>query len=243
MDNKSIKNTTIITIVMIISSGFHGISFASQAEDSVKKKLIENSSPSFVENVSKSDVGDIFEVMTPKGIAYTDKTASFLIFGGTVIDIKKNINITEKRNRELNSARFKTFPISDAIKIVHGTGLRKIITFEDPNCGYCKKLASEFQKVDNITVYTFILPILSENSEQKAKAIWCSQDRNKAWKKYMLSNVMPKEFKNCETPFERNLLVAKKYGIHGTPAIYFQSGVFMPGAMSNEAINAQLNKE
>ena len=33
-----------------------------------------------------------------------------------------------------------------------------------PNCGYCKRLAKDLQKVDNLTVYVFLYPILSEDS-------------------------------------------------------------------------------
>ena len=46
-----------------------------------------------------------------------------------------------------------------------------IATFEDPNCGYCKRLARDLQKLENITIYTFLLPILSEDSVKKSKQI------------------------------------------------------------------------
>ena len=70
-----------------------------------------------------------------------------------------------------------TLPLDQAIKIVRGNGSRKIAIFEDPNCGYCKRFERDLAGVNDITVYVFLYPILSPDSMEKSKAIWCSADR------------------------------------------------------------------
>src|SRR3546814_996633 len=70
---------------------------------------------------------------------------------------------------------FSSLPLDLAIKQVKGDGSRKIAVFEDPNCGYCKRLHQALQNVDNITVYTLLFPILSPDSTVKARNIWCAR--------------------------------------------------------------------
>ena len=68
-----------------------------------------------------------------------------------------------------------------------------------PNCGYCKRLAKELQKLDNVTVYVFLYPILSEDSVRKSKQIWCSADRSKAWNDWMIDGKTPSGREDCDT--------------------------------------------
>src|SRR5205823_5356218 len=137
---------------------------------------------------------------------YTHKTGSFVIFGGTMIDTQTKANLTEHRLEELIGHRFEDFPMNDAIKTVRGNGSRVMVTFEDPNCGFCKKLMQETAKLDNVTIYTFLIPILSPDSEAKSKAIWCSQNPSKTWTDFMSNNApLPAAAPaTCEVPFERN---------------------------------------
>jgi thiol:disulfide interchange protein DsbC len=66
-----------------------------------------------------------------------------------------------------------------------------IATFEDPNCGFCKQLAKDLRNVNDITVYTFLYPIMSPDSMEKSKAVWCAEDRSKAWNDLMIVSVQP----------------------------------------------------
>ena len=64
---------------------------------------------------------------------------------------------------------------------MRGNGKRKVAVFEDPNCGYCKRFERDLQKVDNVTVYMFLYPILGPDSTDKSRNIWCAKDKAKAW--------------------------------------------------------------
>ena len=82
-----------------------------------------------------------------------------------------------KRPRKTTSTaaapiRFEQLPLSDAVKTVHGAGQRRLAVFSDPNCPYCKQLEAELASLDNITIYTFLLPFLGET---KPIAIWCAR--------------------------------------------------------------------
>jgi thiol:disulfide interchange protein DsbC len=232
------RNTMLAAAAILIASH----SFASTVEEKIKQ-TVSQSLDIPVEKVSKAGFGDMYEVVTPQGIAYTDKTASVVIFNGVAIESATKTNLTEKRTEELSRFDWKDLPLKDAIKVVRGNGSRVIATVEDPNCGFCKRLAAEVQKMDNVTVYTFLMPVLGDDSVKKSKAIWCSQDRVKAWNAAMLENAAPATNGNCDTPIERNQALGRKLRINGTPAILFQNGTRVPGYMTADKLEMKLSEK
>jgi len=203
----------------------------------IKSQLIDGVK---IEKVVFSKRVGLWEVVTPRGVFYTDKMGSFLIFGGVIVDTKTKKNLTQERIDELGAFDFKSLPLDDAIKTVRGDGSRKIVTFEDPNCGYCKKLFAELQQLNNVTIYTFLIPILSPDSALKSKLIWCAGNRNKVWADYMTSNVTLTGKDDCPTPLDRNLALQQKLRIMGTPAILFEDNSRISGYVAVSEIENRL---
>jgi thiol:disulfide interchange protein DsbC len=109
---------------------------------------------------------------------------------------------------------------------VRGTGKNIMVTFEDPNCGYCKKLAKDILTLKDVTVYTFLYPVLGDDSYEKSKAIWCAPDRSKAWTDWMNNGkALPAVPAKCDTAgLDKSALLGRKLRINGTPAIFFANG-------------------
>jgi thiol:disulfide interchange protein DsbC len=125
---------------------------------------------------------------------------------------------------------------------VKGNGKRVIAVFEDPNCGYCKRLRQTTLKdMDNVTIYTFLYNILSPDSFEKSKNVWCSPDRAKAWDDWMINGKPAAAAPaNCETPNEKVVALGQKLHITGTPAIFFSDGTRIPGAVDQKTLEAKL---
>lgn len=189
--------------------------------------------------VSEVEKTGIFEVVTGKSILYTNKTGSVLL-EGHLIDTKSRENLTEKSNSNLGSFNFNDIPLKGAIKTVRGDGSRRVITFEDPNCGWCRKLMTELNKLTNVTVYTFIVPVLGEDSKGKAKSIMCASNPTKTWVDFMSSANYSIAKKECDVSFNDNLELMQKLRLRGTPAILFESNTKVPGFMTSEKIEAKL---
>lgn len=131
-------------------------------------------------------------------------------------------------------------PLARAIKWTKGDGSRSVAVFSDPNCGYCKKIEQTFQQMDNITVYTFLYPVLSPDSGVKAKQIWCSADRTKTWRDWMLNHVALVGNGSCKTPVDDNLALGQSLNINGTPAVFFTDGTRIPGAADAATLERKL---
>jgi thiol:disulfide interchange protein DsbC len=132
--------------------------------------------------------------------------------------------------------------LKDAITIVRGNGERKLAVFEDPNCGYCKRFERDLAKLDNITVYLFLYPILGKDSLEKSKSIWCAKEPAKSWQDWMLRDQSPVAA-NCDTTaLKRNVDFGQKMKISGTPTSIFVDGTRIPGAVDMVLLEKQLGK-
>jgi thiol:disulfide interchange protein DsbC len=191
-----------------------------------------------VDQVNKSPIPGLYEVVTGDHIFYTDERAQYLI-DGQLFDLKARRNLTEARARQLFAIDFSKLPLDLAMKKVKGNGSRKMAYFTDPNCGYCKKLEHELQSVNDVTLYLFLYPIF-EGSAEKVQAIWCSKDKVKTWDDLMLRGVQPPAGK-CDVPSARVLELGKKLHVNGTPALIFANGVINPGYMPAADLNKALD--
>jgi len=182
-----------------------------------------------VRSVTPAPVSGLYEVLVGNEIFYTDSSAKYLI-QGEIIELATGKNMTEQRQADLNRIKWSDLNQANAFKTVRGNGNRQLAIFSDPNCGYCKRLEKSLQQLDNVTIYTYLIPILSADSSLKAKQIWCSSDPNKTYIDWMVNGVAPSGKTDCSTPLDKNLAFAKSYGITGTPTLFFTDGSRFPGA-------------
>src|ERR1039458_2396590 len=189
-----------------------------------------------VDAVAKTPYLGLYEVRLDSEILYTDEKMTY-IFSGNIIDGKSMQNLTEKRLRDLSAIKWENLPLDAAVKTVRGNGKRMLAIFSDPNCPYGKRFEKDLAKVDDVTIYTFLYPILSQDSHDKSNAVWCSADKSKAWSELMLNGTVPVAAR-CNTPIEKNLELGRKYRVSGTPTIIFANGERVPGAIPQ----AQLEK-
>jgi thiol:disulfide interchange protein DsbC len=196
----------------------------------IRKNLGERLPRLKIEEISRTPMPGVFEIRMGAEIMYTDAEGNFLI-EGSLIDTRQKRNLTEERVEKLVAIDFDALPIKDAFTIVRGNGKRKLAVFEDPNCGYCKKFERDLQKVDNVTVHMFLLPILGADSADKSRNIWCARDKAKAWMDWMTRDqAAPRAESGCDvTALARNIDFARKYNISGTPTLFFANGTRVPG--------------
>jgi thiol:disulfide interchange protein DsbC len=189
--------------------------------------------------VNKTPMNGLYEVRVGFDIFYTDEQGNFLI-EGHLLDVKNRRNLTEERVTKLTAVDFDKLPTEDAIKIVRGDGKRKLAVFEDPNCGYCKQFERDLTKVDNVTVYLFLYPVLGADSIVKSRNIWCANDKAKSWNDWMLRNTAPATNECNAVALKRNREFGQKYNITGTPTLLFTSGKRAPGAIPAQEVERML---
>lgn len=219
-----------------------GTALAQTTQEAAIKKAIE---PRLgegvkVDSVTKTPYGGLYEVRVGGDIFYTDAKGEYL-FIGRVVDTKTFTDYTKARVDEINKIKFADLPFDSALKMVKGNGKRVIAVFEDPNCGYCKRFRQTLNEMDNLTVYTFMYNILSEDSAVKSRNIWCSADRMKAWDDWMLKGKVAETAPaNCNAPNDKILALGQRMKITGTPTVFFTDGTRIPGAVDGKALEGKL---
>jgi thiol:disulfide interchange protein DsbC len=207
---------------------------APAAVDAALRRNLPARMPNFppIDQVSRTPMQGIYEVRIGTELFYTDAEGNYII-NGEMMDTRARRNLTEERMEKLLAIDFGQLPVKDAFVVVRGNGKRKLAVFEDPNCGYCKRFERDLQKIDNVTVYMFLYPILGPDSTEKSRAIWCSRDKGAAWSGYMLRNEPPaKADASCDvSALARNIEFGRKHKITGTPTLVFADGSRVPGAI------------
>lgn len=190
--------------------------------------------------VQKSPVPGMWEVVVQDRVFYVDDQARYVLYG-SLIDTVKQTNLTNERLRERSRERWKEWPFQDAVKQVFGKGEREVVVFSDANCTYCRAMESVYAQVGNVTVYTFITPML--RGETNAREIVCAKDRAKAWHEWMGNNVRPNSvLAGCDTSMlQRNLVLANRLNVTGAPTFFFKSGDRVTGAMAASQFEARLD--
>ena len=225
-----------LAAVVLVMTAVLATRAALGSEASIRKAFQSRIPEVTVESVGKTPMPGLYEIIANGHIFYVDEKVNFVI-RGTLFDARTPAmrNVTMARNSEL-TAQALSKSSDNAIKRVRGNGKRVLYTFEDPNCGYCKKQQQELLKLNDITIYTFLWPILSPDSIEKSKAIWCARDRARAWEDLMLRGVSPQNEARCDTPLEKNMEMARRFGAQGTPAIYLADGRMIGGFVAAEKI-------
>lgn len=208
-----------------------------QLKNDLQKKLGANAK---VRSVSPTPVAGLYEVLVGNDVFYADSTGKYLI-QGEIIELATGKNITEQRQADLNRIKWTDLSPTNAIKTVRGNGSRQLAIFSDPNCGYCKRLEKSLQQLDNVTIFTYLIPILGPDSLQKSKQIWCATDPYKAYIDWMVNGISPSGKSDCSTPLDKNMAFAKSYGITGTPTLFFTDGSRFPGAVQITDIEKKFN--
>ena len=177
-------------------------------------------------SVTGTPIDGVYEVVMGQNVAYVGGDGRHFLFGH-LFDMRTQQDLTaakltqsDETFAETRQVNFATLPLQDAVKVVKGDGSRLLAVFSDPKCPYCKALDDELAKLDNVTVYTFLLPW-----RPTAEALWADAVPDRA---------------NDTTVLDRNLKLASQLGLRGTPMLIASDGRVSEGARSAEALDAWL---
>jgi thiol:disulfide interchange protein DsbC len=235
MPNKIVS--TIAALCLLASGG-------ALANEALKKTLQAKVPQLKIDSVSKSPLPGFYEVVANGAVFYADEKGQYLIVADRVLDLDAKKDILEERVNRLTAVRFDALPLDMAFKNVKGSGKRRLAVFSDPDCPYCRRLEQDLRKLNDVTVYTFLLPIeqLHPAATEKARAVWCSADRQKTWDELMLNNVAPTGTKSCENPVDRIATFAQEKRINATPTMILADGTRVAGAKSAGELDRLMNE-
>lgn len=218
-----------------------GIASAAPNDTDRVKTLVKQKMHIEATSARRLPVG-LYEVVADRNLLYVDKDVKFL-FAGHIYDIANQKDLTQARLDDLSRIDIKALPLDQAIKTVHGKGERNLYLFADPYCSFCQRLEHTLKELDNVTIYTFITPLM--NSEAMVNRILCAPNPEKAWNDWMLDQKEPPALpKNCKPENgNKNLILFNRFGLEGLPSMYFDDGYRLEGAVSIEEIEKRFKNQ
>lgn len=180
-------------------------------------------------------------------LVYTNESISYFIINGQVVDSNKMTDITTERNKKFVANFVKENQDPNNIQLILGDpnakNRRSIIIFSDPDCPFCKALDKSIHqdlKNQNITITYLMNPLHElpghEKAPEKAAALWCAKDKNKAWENWMLTGEMPPNDGSCKNPTKEQAKFARRHMLLQTPTVFFDNGYFIKGQPETKEI-------
>ena len=220
-----------------------GSAHAGEAE--IRKTLTESAPEMKIVSIAKTSYAGLYQVVVNGfNVFYTDENGEVGFFGN-VVDLKSRQNLTQLEKDKITTVDFSSLPLDKAIVRVKGNGKRKLALFSDPECPYCQGLEKQLEGVNDVTIYTFLLPLaeLHPGALRKSQLIWCAKDKAKAWDDMLLLQKEPKGSNTkCETPIKDIAEIASKNWITGTPGIIFSNGKLLFGNQPTEKLAKLLDE-
>lgn len=227
------KKILALLLLVLMSSAYAG--------EKEVRKLMQSQFPNLgkLDHVSKSGFLGLYEITANGQLYYVDEKVQYLI-DGHIIELNTRRNVTEERKRKLFAIDFNKLPLELALKKVKGNGKRKIAQFTDPNCSFCQRLEKEFDKIDDVTIYSFLYPIFP-GSDEIVRNVLCSKNPVQAWDDLMLKQIAPKKA-SCDTQTDKVKALGQKHNVNGTPNLIFANGIQVPGYLPAEELEKNLNQ-
>jgi thiol:disulfide interchange protein DsbC len=191
--------------------------------------------------IARTPVPGVFEVRAGLDIFYVDASGQYAFVEGHLLDLKAGRDLTRERLEEASRIDFAALPLDLALKTVRGTGKRRIAVFEDPACPYCRALRTLLDQLDDVTVYTFPYPVLSADSDAKARMALCDPDPAKAWSALMRTGQTPAAGP-CKSNVDKVIELGARLNVRGTPTVFFADGRRAQGAVPPDQFMSMLNQ-
>ena len=116
--------------------------------------------------------------------------------------------------------------------------------FSDPYCPACRQFERELAKVENLTLYVFMYPVIRPANKDHSVAVWCSPDRAKAWLE-LAAGSRPKVSEagtSCANPVDKTLQVGRSLGVNSTPTLFLVNGERVAGMLAADDLSDLLNQ-
>jgi len=152
---------------------------------------------------------------------------------------------------------FKTMPLQHAIVRVRGNGKRKMAIFSDPTCPVSSDLEKTLNTLDDVTIYTFVVPVLPNKlAPLLSEQIMCratNRERAHVYENLMINKVDPIGMASCTEAAETVKKAKKSFtGLTGpndgmvfsnySPVVFLENGYIIPGLLTKSEFEDYLSR-
>lgn len=213
-----------LLLLIAFSTSLHADNDVQQLKNILAKRLPNVE----VDKISKSPLDGLYEVVAGSQIVYMTKDGRYMI-DGDFVDLVSKRNHTEEAKSGMRLAQINALGEENMLIYKPETVKHTVTIVTDINCPYCRRLHDEMSQYLKLGVqvrYIF-MPLKGQDDVEKTISVWCSEDRNLSLD--IVKGGGSIESKTCDNPIKKQLDLARKIGVRGTPAIILEDGSMLPG--------------
>ena len=219
------------------------------ADQALIEKAITGINPMIqIESVKPIDETPFFEVTLKTGERiYTDSTGSHFVAGDLYqvgSDGVKNLtDIGRRADRQellgqLHESTLIVFSPKGEVK-------HRLLVFTDIDCGYCRRLHSEIEQLQEngveVRYAAFPRAGIGSDSYNKYVSVYCAKDQNETMT--LAKQGETPEVATCDNPVADQYKLGQKLGITGTPTLIFEDGEMQPGYAPWKELLKRMNQQ
>ena len=201
------------------------------------QKAMEEKYPNIkIDSIEKVN-NSFFEIAIQDQLYYLTSDFKHLIVGN-VIDFETGSNLTENK---MKRERIKYLSkINDKNVITYKPDSTKYILtiFTDTSCPYCQKLHNEVDDLLMNDVEVRYVLFSRNGNDDDAYAdmvsILCSKDQKDALNRAFDNDFVKNQ--SCQNPISDNYSIARDLKVNGTPMIFMENGLVIPGYVTTDKI-------
>lgn len=235
-----------VVVCAALMAASSGTLFAADtlSNDKLKAKLAKMLPQANITAVNDIGVSGIREVDVSGEILYISEDGKHL-FQGDIYNIEKGmVNLTETRRNATRKELMDAVDEKEMISFGDKDAKHTVTVFTDIDCPYCAKLHNEMDQynAEGIRVQYLFFPRagVKSPSGEKAVAVWCADDQQKAMTTAKSGGDVGK--KSCDNPVQEHFDLGQKVGVTGTPAIISEDGQLLPGYIPAKRLSKYLEQ-
>lgn len=226
----------------LIAALLGAVAFSATADEAAVEAAIKSLVPAAkIDSIAESKVPNFYQVVLQGQVVYVSADGQYLL-QGSVFDVTNKTDLTEQARAGIRRSSLAAVGPEQRIIFPAKDPKYTVTVFTDIDCGYCRKLHSEMAEYNKrgISVEYLFFPRagIGSDSYDKAVAVWCATDRNKAMT--TAKSGAEVERKTCDNPVAHDYELGQKIAVTGTPAVFTESGVQLGGYLPPEQMLMRL---
>ena len=197
-----------------------------------------------IDLIEESAIPEMYAVLIGAEVFYVSADGQYLL-RGDLIDIPNKLNLSEEKRTVARKKMLQQVPEKDLINFSPDNPEYTVYVFTDITCPYCQRLQGDIKEINDngIAVKYLAFPRqgVGTPASDMMEKIWCAENRQEAF----LDTIIGLEFDvdSCVNPVVEHFSLGQAMGVRGTPAIFTDSGRYLPGYLPPDKLLEEVRKE
>lgn len=211
--------------------------------DQVRKTVAALNPSATIHSITPTPIAGLVEVVAEGSVVYLSEDGRYMV-AGEILDFAARENLTDTAMAGARARLLEDAPRDRWIRFGPSDAESTVFVFTDTSCGYCARFHDEVPALNAAGVAVEYIPWPRGGLETPAgramNSAWCNDDPRSAYDALIAgASIAPAD---CDAGFAEARVLARSFGVEGTPAIYDANGRQLGGYLQADALLNRLSR-